>query len=154
MFSWWKMHKIFPMIFHVEIMTLGFEVAVRKIQALSENFIFNLTTPARCWNVCWLCSCSFALIVIYLTGYLLCCGVDPKTHPVKQELDRIRTYMGKVKEIEDRKNGEMFLCLVRFTRLVPTIKSSFYLPLTYLLQKLCVVSWTCTAPNQKILWHE
>ncbi|KFP75698.1 Nuclear nucleic acid-binding protein C1D, partial [Acanthisitta chloris] len=35
--------------------------------------------------------------------YLATQGVNPKEHPVKQELERIRTYMNKVKEIADKK---------------------------------------------------
>lgn len=50
------------------------------------------------------------LVTAYTTNslywaYLATQGINPKTHTVKQELDRIRTYMGKIKEIEDRKNA-------------------------------------------------
>uniref|UniRef100_A0A8D0L564 Nuclear nucleic acid-binding protein C1D n=1 Tax=Sphenodon punctatus TaxID=8508 RepID=A0A8D0L564_SPHPU len=34
--------------------------------------------------------------------YLATQGINPKDHPVKQELERIRTYMNRVKEITDR----------------------------------------------------
>ncbi|KAJ7341601.1 hypothetical protein JRQ81_005904 [Phrynocephalus forsythii] len=37
--------------------------------------------------------------------YLATQGINPKEHPVKQELERIRTYMNKVKEIADRKKA-------------------------------------------------
>lgn len=37
--------------------------------------------------------------------YLITQGVNPKEHPVKQELDRIRTYMNKVKEAAEKKKG-------------------------------------------------
>ncbi|XP_029449460.1 nuclear nucleic acid-binding protein C1D isoform X2 [Rhinatrema bivittatum] len=37
--------------------------------------------------------------------YLATQGVNPKEHPVKQELERIRAYMNKVKEIMDRKKA-------------------------------------------------
>nr|XP_056712932.1 nuclear nucleic acid-binding protein C1D [Euleptes europaea] len=37
--------------------------------------------------------------------YLATQGVNPKEHPVKQELERIRTYMNRVKEIVDRKKA-------------------------------------------------
>ncbi|XP_007890461.2 nuclear nucleic acid-binding protein C1D [Callorhinchus milii] len=37
--------------------------------------------------------------------YLITRGVNPKEHAVKQELERIRTYMNKVKEITDRKKA-------------------------------------------------
>nr|CAB3226602.1 nuclear nucleic acid-binding protein C1D [Phallusia mammillata] len=36
-------------------------------------------------------------------GFLLTQGVNPKLHPVKQELERIKTYMTKIKDIEERK---------------------------------------------------
>uniref|UniRef100_UPI00358E384E nuclear nucleic acid-binding protein C1D-like isoform X1 n=1 Tax=Myxine glutinosa TaxID=7769 RepID=UPI00358E384E len=34
--------------------------------------------------------------------YLVTQGVDPKEHPIKQELDRVRTYMNKVKVCEEK----------------------------------------------------
>ncbi|XP_067900386.1 nuclear nucleic acid-binding protein C1D [Heterodontus francisci] len=37
--------------------------------------------------------------------YLITQGINPKEHAVKQELERIRTYMNKVKEITDRKKA-------------------------------------------------
>ncbi|KFQ10445.1 Nuclear nucleic acid-binding protein C1D, partial [Leptosomus discolor] len=37
--------------------------------------------------------------------YLATQGINPKKHPVKQELERIRTYMNKVKEIADKKKA-------------------------------------------------
>uniref|UniRef100_S4RRF2 Nuclear nucleic acid-binding protein C1D n=1 Tax=Petromyzon marinus TaxID=7757 RepID=S4RRF2_PETMA len=35
--------------------------------------------------------------------YLVCQGVNPKMHPIKQEMDRIKTHMQRLKEITDRK---------------------------------------------------
>ncbi|XP_077171005.1 nuclear nucleic acid-binding protein C1D [Paroedura picta] len=37
--------------------------------------------------------------------YLATQGVNPKEHAVKQELERIRTYMNRVKEIADKKKA-------------------------------------------------
>nr|XP_044993437.1 nuclear nucleic acid-binding protein C1D [Jaculus jaculus]XP_044993438.1 nuclear nucleic acid-binding protein C1D [Jaculus jaculus] len=37
--------------------------------------------------------------------YLATQGVNPKEHPVKQELERIRVYMNKVKEITDKRKA-------------------------------------------------
>ncbi|KAM6280465.1 nuclear nucleic acid-binding protein C1D [Porphyrio hochstetteri] len=37
--------------------------------------------------------------------YLAVQGINPKEHPVKKELERIRTYMNKVKEIADKKKA-------------------------------------------------
>ncbi|KAH3851410.1 hypothetical protein DPMN_093891 [Dreissena polymorpha] len=37
--------------------------------------------------------------------YLNISGVNPKDHGIKQELDRIRSYMNRVKEIQDRKKA-------------------------------------------------
>ncbi|XP_074435387.1 nuclear nucleic acid-binding protein C1D [Larus michahellis] len=37
--------------------------------------------------------------------YLATQGINPKEHPVKKELERIRTYMNKVKEIADKKKA-------------------------------------------------
>ncbi|XP_042336877.1 nuclear nucleic acid-binding protein C1D [Plectropomus leopardus] len=37
--------------------------------------------------------------------YLVTRGVNPREHGIKQELERIRTYMNKVKEITDRKKA-------------------------------------------------
>ncbi|XP_006260751.1 PREDICTED: nuclear nucleic acid-binding protein C1D [Gavialis gangeticus] len=37
--------------------------------------------------------------------YLATQGINPKDHPVKQELERIRTYMNRVKELTDKKKA-------------------------------------------------
>ncbi|KFV96569.1 Nuclear nucleic acid-binding protein C1D, partial [Eurypyga helias] len=37
--------------------------------------------------------------------YLATQGINPKEHPVKHELERIRTYMNKVKEITDKQKA-------------------------------------------------
>ncbi|XP_075060024.1 nuclear nucleic acid-binding protein C1D isoform X2 [Mixophyes fleayi] len=42
-----------------------------------------------------------SLFWVYLTTQ----GVNPKEHPVKEELERIRSYMNRVKEITDRKKA-------------------------------------------------
>ncbi|XP_023698541.2 nuclear nucleic acid-binding protein C1D [Paramormyrops kingsleyae] len=47
---------------------------------------------------------AYALNSLYWT-YLVTQGVNPKEHGVKQELERIRTYMNKVREIADRKTA-------------------------------------------------
>ena len=38
-------------------------------------------------------------------AYLIMQGIDPKNHPIKQELGRIQTYMAKVEEIKNRENA-------------------------------------------------
>lgn len=37
--------------------------------------------------------------------YLNVCGVNPKDHGIKQELDRIRSYMNRVNEIQDKEKA-------------------------------------------------
>ncbi|XP_075906904.1 nuclear nucleic acid-binding protein C1D-like isoform X2 [Nelusetta ayraudi] len=37
--------------------------------------------------------------------YLVTQGINPREHGIKQELERIRTYMNKVKEITDKKSA-------------------------------------------------
>lgn len=37
--------------------------------------------------------------------YLNVCGVNPKDHGIKQELERIRSYMNRVKEIQDKEKA-------------------------------------------------
>ncbi|XP_041644878.1 nuclear nucleic acid-binding protein C1D [Cheilinus undulatus] len=37
--------------------------------------------------------------------YLITQGINPREHGIKQELERIRTYMNKVKEIADKKKA-------------------------------------------------
>lgn len=37
--------------------------------------------------------------------YLVTQGINPREHGIKQELERIRTYMNKVKEITDKKKA-------------------------------------------------
>ncbi|KAB0362991.1 hypothetical protein FD755_002187 [Muntiacus reevesi] len=47
---------------------------------------------------------SLAYILNSMFGvYLATCGVSPKEHPKKQELERIRVYMNRVKEITGKK---------------------------------------------------
>ncbi|XP_002737233.1 nuclear nucleic acid-binding protein C1D-like [Saccoglossus kowalevskii] len=42
-----------------------------------------------------------AMFWIYLTMQ----GVNPREHPIKQELDRIRNYMNRIKDITDKKKA-------------------------------------------------
>ncbi|XP_028513178.1 nuclear nucleic acid-binding protein C1D [Exaiptasia diaphana] len=39
--------------------------------------------------------------------FLITQGIDPKNHPVRQELDRIKKYMGKVKDAKEKKQASM-----------------------------------------------
>ncbi|XP_032234582.1 nuclear nucleic acid-binding protein C1D isoform X2 [Nematostella vectensis] len=39
--------------------------------------------------------------------YLITQGMDPKEHPIKQELDRIKKYMVKVKEVQHKQEVSM-----------------------------------------------
>lgn len=84
-----------------------------------------MTTASLCWkyraqnfsdirlgNI----SCSTALLVLYnprltthlnLTAvYLNTSGIDPRQHPVKNELDRVKEYMKKIKESVAKANEE------------------------------------------------
>ncbi|KAH0621849.1 hypothetical protein JD844_023517 [Phrynosoma platyrhinos] len=45
------------------------------------------------------------LKILHFAVYLATQGINPKEHPVKQELERIRTYMNRVKEITDKKKA-------------------------------------------------
>ncbi|XP_008336189.2 nuclear nucleic acid-binding protein C1D-like, partial [Cynoglossus semilaevis] len=42
---------------------------------------------------------------VLFTVYLVTQGVNPREHGIKQELERIRTYMNRVKEISDKKKA-------------------------------------------------
>ncbi|PVD26175.1 hypothetical protein C0Q70_13844 [Pomacea canaliculata] len=55
-------------------------------------------------------SAKMDLVVAYSINslfwmYLNLCGVNPKDHPVKQELERIRSYMNRVKEAQESLNA-------------------------------------------------
>ncbi|MCJ8730825.1 hypothetical protein PDJAM_G00188810 [Pangasius djambal] len=47
---------------------------------------------------------AYALNSLYWM-YLVTQGVNPKDHGIKQELERVRTYMNRVKEITDKKKA-------------------------------------------------
>lgn len=48
--------------------------------------------------------CAYSINSLFWM-HLITQGVNPRSHDIKGELDRIKSYMGKVREIEDLKNA-------------------------------------------------
>ncbi|XP_006005188.1 nuclear nucleic acid-binding protein C1D isoform X1 [Latimeria chalumnae] len=75
---------------------------LRSMMSLSRNELLQKLEPLE--------QAKLDLVSAYTLNslfwiYLVTLGVNPKEHPVKQELERIRTYMNKVKEITDKKKA-------------------------------------------------
>ncbi|XP_078492316.1 nuclear nucleic acid-binding protein C1D [Ciona intestinalis] len=79
--------------------------AEKTLQPLFKNQRCDLTREMDPLEVAKLDLVTAYAVNSFYWTYLIASGVNPKTHPVKQELDRIKTYMGKVNEIENRKNA-------------------------------------------------
>nr|XP_039266975.1 nuclear nucleic acid-binding protein C1D-like [Styela clava] len=75
------------------------ESAIKPLLDTPRNKILQDLTPL---DVAKLELVSAYSINSMFWTYLITQGVNPRTHPIKGELDRIKIYMGKVKEIEDR----------------------------------------------------
>nr|XP_002128345.1 nuclear nucleic acid-binding protein C1D [Ciona intestinalis] len=79
--------------------------AEKTLQPLFKNQRCDLTREMEPLEIAKLDLVTAYAVNSFYWTYLIASGVNPKTHPVKQELDRIKTYMGKVNEIENRKNA-------------------------------------------------
>ncbi|KAM4772530.1 nuclear nucleic acid-binding protein C1D isoform 1-T2 [Rhinophrynus dorsalis] len=73
-----------------KMMTVSRSELLQKIEPL-EQAKLDLVSAYTLNSLFW----------VYLTTQ----GVNPKEHPVKEELERIRSYMNRVKEITDRKKA-------------------------------------------------
>uniref|UniRef100_A0A3Q4M194 Nuclear nucleic acid-binding protein C1D n=1 Tax=Neolamprologus brichardi TaxID=32507 RepID=A0A3Q4M194_NEOBR len=49
--------------------------------------------------------CGHVALFLSYSVYLVTQGINPREHGIKQELERIRTYMNKVKEITEKKKA-------------------------------------------------
>ena len=82
--------------------------------------------------------------------YLATQGINPKQHPVKQELERIRVYVNRVKEITDKKKaGKLDRgAASRFVKNAlwePKLKNASKLPIKEKVKiNLLVLMYTCS----------
>uniref|UniRef100_A0A8C5KSI8 Nuclear nucleic acid-binding protein C1D n=1 Tax=Jaculus jaculus TaxID=51337 RepID=A0A8C5KSI8_JACJA len=79
----------YPVEIHECLSTLE-SALLQKLDPLEQAKV-DLVSAYTLNSMCWL--------------YLATQGVNPKEHPVKQELERIRVYMNKVKEITDKRKA-------------------------------------------------
>lgn len=78
------------------------EKAMQPLQDTPKNEMMKKFTPLEVAKLDLVCAYSINSI---FWMHLITRGVNPKSHDIKGELDRIKSYMGKVREIEDRKNA-------------------------------------------------
>uniref|UniRef100_A0A3Q2PAA4 Nuclear nucleic acid-binding protein C1D n=1 Tax=Fundulus heteroclitus TaxID=8078 RepID=A0A3Q2PAA4_FUNHE len=75
---------------------------LEKLMSLSRNDLVQKLDP--------LDQAKLDLMSVYTLNslfwmYLVTQGINPREHGIKQELERIRTYMNRVKEITDKKKA-------------------------------------------------
>ncbi|EHB10960.1 Nuclear nucleic acid-binding protein C1D [Heterocephalus glaber] len=75
---------------------------LRAMMSVSRNDLLQKLDPLEQAKVDLVSAYSLtSMFWVYLTTH----GVSPKEHPVKQELERIKVYMNRVKEITDKKKA-------------------------------------------------
>ncbi|XP_054456455.1 nuclear nucleic acid-binding protein C1D [Anoplopoma fimbria] len=87
----------------------GFHSSVSDINTMLEKMM-SMPRNDQLQNLDALDQAKLDLMSAYTLNslfwmYLVTKGVNPREHGIKQELERIRTHMNKVKEITDRKKA-------------------------------------------------
>ncbi|XP_008427079.1 nuclear nucleic acid-binding protein C1D [Poecilia reticulata] len=75
---------------------------LEKLMSMSRNDLLQKLDPLE--------QAKLDLMSVYTLNslfwmYLVTKGINPREHGIKQELERIRTYMNRVKEITDKKKA-------------------------------------------------
>uniref|UniRef100_A0A3B3U2G6 Nuclear nucleic acid-binding protein C1D n=1 Tax=Poecilia latipinna TaxID=48699 RepID=A0A3B3U2G6_9TELE len=75
---------------------------LEKLMSMSRNDLMQKLDPLE--------QAKLDLMSVYTLNslfwmYLVTKGINPREHGIKQELERIRTYMNRVKEITDKKKA-------------------------------------------------
>ncbi|XP_005815134.1 nuclear nucleic acid-binding protein C1D [Xiphophorus maculatus] len=75
---------------------------LEKLMSMSRNDVMQKLDPLE--------QAKLDLMSVYTLNslfwmYLVTKGINPREHGIKQELERIRTYMNRVKEITDKKKA-------------------------------------------------
>ncbi|XP_052006441.1 nuclear nucleic acid-binding protein C1D-like [Xyrauchen texanus] len=86
-----------------------FESSVSSVQNVVQTLV-SVSRSDRLLKLDHLDQAKLDLMSAYALNsmfwmYLVTQGVNPKDHGIKQELERIRTYMNKVKEITDKRKA-------------------------------------------------
>ncbi|XP_051946319.1 nuclear nucleic acid-binding protein C1D isoform X2 [Xyrauchen texanus] len=86
-----------------------FESSVSSVQNVVQTLV-SVSRSDRLLKLDPLDQAKLDLMSVYALNsmfwmYLVTQGVNPKDHGIKQELERIRTYMNKVKEITDKRKA-------------------------------------------------
>ncbi|XP_076812895.1 nuclear nucleic acid-binding protein C1D-like [Clavelina lepadiformis] len=81
------------------------ESAENELQLVFNKERRELVETAKPLDIAQLDLVTAYAINSFYWAYLIADGVDPKNHPLKQELNRIRTYMMKVEEAKASKNA-------------------------------------------------
>lgn len=87
----------------------GFETSVDAIKNMVQTMLSN-SRNEQPKKLDPLDQAKLDLLSVYTLNslfwmYLVTQGINPKEHGIKQELERIRTYMNRVKEITDRRKA-------------------------------------------------
>ncbi|CAN9500019.1 unnamed protein product [Ophioblennius macclurei] len=87
----------------------GFDSSVNSVKSMAEKLV-SMPRNELMQKLDPLDQAKLDLMSAYTLNslfwmYLVTQGVNPREHGVKQELERIRTYMNRVKEITDKKKA-------------------------------------------------
>ncbi|XP_020777184.1 nuclear nucleic acid-binding protein C1D [Boleophthalmus pectinirostris] len=87
----------------------GFDTAVSSVKSMLDTLI-SMPRNDLLQKLDPLEQAKLDLMSVYTLNslfwmYLVTQGINPREHGIKQELERIRTYMNKVKEITDKKKA-------------------------------------------------
>ncbi|XP_068183731.1 nuclear nucleic acid-binding protein C1D [Antennarius striatus] len=95
--------------YEIDEQLTGFDSSVSTVKAMLEQLI-SMPRNELQQKLDPLEQAKLDLMSVYTLNslfwmYLVTRGVNPREHGIKQELERIRTYMNKVKEITDKKKA-------------------------------------------------
>lgn len=95
--------------YEIDEQLTGFDSSVSTVKSMLETLI-SMPRNDLLQKLDPLDQAKLDLMSVYTLNslfwmYLLTQGINPREHGIKQELERIRTYMNKVKEITDKKKA-------------------------------------------------
>ncbi|KAK7902133.1 hypothetical protein WMY93_018902 [Mugilogobius chulae] len=95
--------------YEIDEQLTGFDSSVSNVKGMLESLI-SMPRNDLLQKLEPLDQAKLDLMSVYTLNslfwmYLVTQGINPREHGIKQELERIRTYMNKVKEITDKKKA-------------------------------------------------
>lgn len=95
--------------YEIDEQLTGFDSSVSTVKSMLETLI-SMPRNDLLQKLDPLDQAKLDLMSVYTLNslfwmYLVTQGINPREHGIKQELERIRTYMNKVKEITDKKKA-------------------------------------------------